>query len=234
MRDADVAGQRFEQLHVFAGEEVAVDRAAQADDGDGARHRPVLHAAGKVVVQVEQRGGAAFVLRQVQRLLRILEEDMRVAARLRRSRGSPTPARPGSRSGRGPCAPPMGRPCDAARRSRPLSSARKTATARYEQRPRQALDDRIEQGTEIGLRIQAAAELDQRLAVVVTLPVEDAIDPALDPPLQRFEDRSHHQDRDAEAPLADRLRQAWCGPFRLITAIDAEVDAQDQRPVASV
>ena len=34
--DADVAGQGFEQLDVFAGEEVAADGAAQADDGDGA------------------------------------------------------------------------------------------------------------------------------------------------------------------------------------------------------
>ena len=34
--DADVAGQRFQQLHVFAGEEVAAHRAAQADHGDGA------------------------------------------------------------------------------------------------------------------------------------------------------------------------------------------------------
>ena len=34
--DADVAGQRFEQLNVFARQEVAAQRAAQADDGDGA------------------------------------------------------------------------------------------------------------------------------------------------------------------------------------------------------
>ena len=37
--DADVAGQRFEQFHVFAGEEVAADGAAEADHGDGARGR---------------------------------------------------------------------------------------------------------------------------------------------------------------------------------------------------
>ncbi len=34
--DADVAGQGFEQLDVFAGQEVAAQGAAQADDGDGA------------------------------------------------------------------------------------------------------------------------------------------------------------------------------------------------------
>ena len=42
-RDADVAGQRLEQLHVFAGEEVAADGAAQADHGDGA----ALHRQGR-------------------------------------------------------------------------------------------------------------------------------------------------------------------------------------------
>ncbi len=34
--DADVAGEGLEQLDVFAGEEVAADGAAEADDGDGA------------------------------------------------------------------------------------------------------------------------------------------------------------------------------------------------------
>ena len=34
--DADVAGQRFQQLHIFAGQKVAAQSAAQADDGDGA------------------------------------------------------------------------------------------------------------------------------------------------------------------------------------------------------
>ena len=72
--DADVTGQGFEQFHVFARQEVAADGAAQADDGDGARGvRPVWdrfaglnlsggNAAGQIVVQVEQGGGALLVL----------------------------------------------------------------------------------------------------------------------------------------------------------------------------
>ena len=34
--DADVAGEGFEQLDIFAGEEVAAHGPAEADDGDGA------------------------------------------------------------------------------------------------------------------------------------------------------------------------------------------------------
>ena len=81
--DADVAGQRLEQLHVFAGEEVAIVRAAQADDRDGASSSSLAigHAAGKVVVQVEPRGAQALRLGQAQDLLRIFEEEMIVGAR---------------------------------------------------------------------------------------------------------------------------------------------------------
>ena len=81
--DADVAGERLEQLHVFAGEEVAVVGAAEADDGDGARAAALAigDAAGKVVVQVEPSGAAALRLGQAKNLLRVLEEDMVVRAR---------------------------------------------------------------------------------------------------------------------------------------------------------
>ena len=49
--DADIAGQGFQQLHVFAGEEVSMGRASQPDHGD----RLLLQAAGEIVVQIEQR-----------------------------------------------------------------------------------------------------------------------------------------------------------------------------------
>ena len=38
--------------------------------------------------------------------------------------------------------------------------------------------DRVKQPAQIGLRTQAAAELDQRLAIVIALVVEDAVDPS--------------------------------------------------------
>ena len=62
--DADVAGERFEQLHVFAGEEVAVVGAAEADDGDGAGATAfaIGYAAGKIVVEVEPAGAVTLGL----------------------------------------------------------------------------------------------------------------------------------------------------------------------------
>jgi hypothetical protein len=88
--DADVAGQGFEQFDVFAGEEVTADGAAEADDGDGAGFgrsirriggwSGVLYAAGQVVVQIEQ-GCCALLFRwQMWGLLRVFEEDVRMAA----------------------------------------------------------------------------------------------------------------------------------------------------------
>ena len=69
--DADVAGQRFEQLDIFAREEVAAERAAEADDGDGAAVGRAVqrfvdglrlrNAARQIVVQVEQGGGALLI-----------------------------------------------------------------------------------------------------------------------------------------------------------------------------
>ena len=76
--DADVAGERLEQLDVFAGEEIAADGAAQADDGDGARGRSVLYAAREIVVEVEQGGGALLGRRQMQGLLSVFKEDVGV------------------------------------------------------------------------------------------------------------------------------------------------------------
>ena len=54
-RDADVAGQRLQQLHVLAGEEVAFGGLAQAEHGDHAVH----HGAGNVVVQLQAADGLA-------------------------------------------------------------------------------------------------------------------------------------------------------------------------------
>ena len=85
--DADVAGEGFEQLDIFARQEVAAEGAAEADDGDGAAGGFVLRlvdrlglsdAAREIVVQVEQGCGALLVFRQMNGSLRVFEEDVRV------------------------------------------------------------------------------------------------------------------------------------------------------------
>ncbi len=70
--DADVAGQRLEQLHVFARKKVAIGGASEPDHRDSA----VLHATRQVVVQIEQSCGMSLRFRQMQRLLRVLEKDV--------------------------------------------------------------------------------------------------------------------------------------------------------------
>src|SRR5579884_3807417 len=68
--------------------------------------------------------------------------------------------------------------------------------SRYQQRLRQPLYDRVQQRRQVGLRVQAAAEVDQRLAVVEALLVECAVHPCLDAPLEGIEGEAEHQDRD--------------------------------------
>ncbi len=70
-----------------------------------------------------------------------------------------------------------------------LFAGKKHCDPRDQQRLRQPLHDRVDQRAQVGLRVQAAAEVDQRLAVVEALLIEDAVDPRLNRPLQRIEDR---------------------------------------------
>ena len=82
-------------------------------------------------------------------------------------------------------------------------SERKTATRATRQRPREPIDDGAEQRTQIGLRAQAATELDQRLAVVVALAVEDAVDALLNGALERVEELRGNDDRGDQSPGAE-------------------------------
>ena len=104
--------------------------------------------------------------------------------------------------------------------------------ARHQERAGQALDDGIEQGIEICFRAEAAAKLDQCLAVVVALAVKGAIDPALDAALERVEDGGGDKDGDPESPSAYGLWQAVVNQYSG-QGDDAEV-AAEQSAVASV
>ena len=54
-------------------------------------------------------------------------------------------------------------------------------------------DDGVEQCLEIGFRTEAAAKLDEGLAVVVAVTVEGAVDPALNAALEWIEDGRGHR-----------------------------------------
>src|SRR5665213_296995 len=67
----------------------------------------------------------------------------------------------------------------------------------------QALDDGLDEGAEVGLGVETAAELDEGFAVVETLLVEDAIHAALDEALERIEEQAGDDDGGDEAPGAE-------------------------------
>ena len=80
---------------------------------------------------------------------------------------------------------------------------------------------------EFGFGTEAAAEFDQRFAVVIALAVKGAIHPSLNAALQRIEDRRGDENRDHQRPLAHRLRQTLVNELGN-DGDDAEVAAQDQ------
>jgi hypothetical protein len=145
------------------------------------------HAAGQVVVQVQQPALVCCSFGQAQHLLRILQEDVLVASRRSKSR------KPRS-SERGPLDITLARPCDAAS-SKPgrifraassdaaSSCARKTATRVTSSvcGSRSTMESTSARRSVCEFRL--AAKLDQRLAVVEALLVEHAIHP---PWIMRF------------------------------------------------
>src|SRR5277367_2521587 len=80
--DADVAGERLQQLHIFAREEVSIIGATQPNHRDGARAAAITigDAAGKIVVQIKPSGAAALRLREPENVLRVVQKDVVVRA----------------------------------------------------------------------------------------------------------------------------------------------------------
>src|SRR6266702_1779887 len=70
---------------------------------------------------------------------------------------------------------------------------------------RKPLYDRFQERVEVGFRTEAAAKLNQRLAVIVAVTIENAVNPALDSTLQGLEDGGNEQNRESEPPLANRF-----------------------------
>ncbi len=136
----------------------------------------------------------------MQRLLGVLEEDVRVIARLVEVEEAEVEGGGagevlgrgglGGQAVRGGEAQPSGFVCH------------EDGDARDQQCVRQAVNDGGEQGVEIGFGTEAAAELDESLAIVVALAVEGAIDPALNAALEGIEDGRRDEDGDDQGPLA--------------------------------
>ncbi len=186
-RDADVSRQRFEQLHIFAGEEVAfhgLTRLAQSEEGDGLLPRM----AGNVVVQIQASDGflrSGILTRQ---LVSVFEEDMPDSvfdARFREERQVETSD--------------VGDPERLRQfKARRVAVAEENRDSIHQQRAGQPVHQRGKHFVEVGLRTQLASELDQRAPVVVACPVEKLVKLFLDPfpyriKQQRGDHNGHHQ-----------------------------------------
>ncbi len=198
--DADVAGQRFEELHVLAGEEVATGAAAQADDGDGAvlflpfAGTGDADATGQEVIHVEQRGGGLLGRREVERLLRIFEEEVRAGGGVVEVEEAEVEFVRQNIFGQ------------AVARGQVIAAGvvgQKNSDAVDTEGAGQAIDDGLEQGSEVSEGAEAAAEGDEGGAVVVALAVEEAIDAGLDESLDGFEEKSGEDNGSERAPDAE-------------------------------
>ncbi len=167
--DADVAGQRFQQFNVFAREEVAADGAAQADDGDGAavRLRPERDTADSSSGRAGPRCAAG------------------AEANGRRPGRFPKRCASGHGRGRSPEIPEPVVSCAASGLGGQTMGGCQLQTAgffgfRREKRPRappaSVRGSRSTMDSSSALRsvseLKPAAELDQRLAIVVAMAVE--------------------------------------------------------------
>ncbi len=66
----------------------------------------------------------------------------------------------------------------------------------------EAFDDGVDEGAEVGLGVEGAAEVDEGFAVVEALLVEDAVDAGLDGALEGLEDEAGGDDGGEQAPDA--------------------------------
>ncbi len=126
------------------------------------------------------------------------------------------------------------RPCDAAR-SKCLAGEgafalrrEEDGDARYQQGLREAFDDGVEQGSQVGLRVQSAAEFDQGLAVVEALLIEDAVYARLNGSLQRIEDEAGDDDCSEDVPTCAGPGQAGRDDHLCGYCDDAEVEPDER------
>ena len=195
--DADVAGQGFQQFNVFAGQEIAFHRLAQAKEGN----RPLLGAAGNVVVQVQPGDGLLRAGSLARHLVHVLQEQMSGFG-LRPGRAEEVQVQA---AGLGH-AERLGQ-----HKLRRLAGGEKNRHAIHQQGARQAVHHRTQHHVEIGFRTQLAAKFDQRLAIVVAGAVEELVNPLLDPFAYRIKQqrRDHHGQDQADR---SRARHLACAP----------------------
>src|ERR1017187_2802078 len=185
-RDANVAGQGFEQLHIFTGEEIAFRGFAQPEHGDHAVH----HGAGNVVVEVEPANGFTRLGSLAHRLAGVVEEQVALfplrALHVQEVEVESAGVGDAERLGESELL-------------RMLRIRQEHGHAVHQQRVREAINDRSEHVVEVGFGIQIAAKLDQRLTVVVAFLVKKLVEVVLNPVLEGVKEQCSDGNRDHQA-----------------------------------
>ena len=198
--DAEIAAERFEQLHVFAGKVVALGGLSQAEHGDGL----LLRAAGNVVVQIEAGDGVLRSGGLARHLVRVLEEHVAGGLGTRRAQESQIELAHGIHANRLGEDELLGF----------FARAQENRDAVHGQGARQPVQYRGEQRVQIRFRTQLAAKFNQRAPVVIDGAVEELVDAVLNPFAHRIKQqrRDHYgQDQSHRAraglPHVDQRRQ---------------------------
>ncbi len=94
-----------------------------------------------------------------------------------------------------------------------VSCGEEDGDAGDEQGLREALDDGVDQGAKVGLRVERAAEVDEGFAVVEAASIEEAVDPGLDGALEGIKDEAGGDDDGEQAPDAGLRLAGGSGRF---------------------
>src|SRR6266404_918161 len=192
-RHRHVAGDRFHQFDVIAGEEVPVNRLTEAQNGDGV----FADAAGDEIIQIEllerAADGLADVTRRTGRLKKERPAGELGPGRLEKTKvqGFEEPHTHGTRD------------AHLAGLQRIFHKNRKPID---EQRLGDAVHDRAEHGIEAYFIRQGAPEFNQRAAIVEAVAVEKAVEAPLNSFAERLEQKGCDNNGDHAANRARRLR----------------------------
>src|SRR5438445_4663172 len=185
-RHRHVAGDRFHQFDVIAGEEVAVNRLAEAQNGDGV----FADAAGDEIIQIELLERAADGLADVTRRTGRLKKE--------RPAGELGPGRLEKTKVQG-----FEEPHTHGTRDAHLAGLQgifhKNRKPVDEQRLGDAVHDRAEHGVEAHFVRQGAPEFNQRPTIVEAVAVEKGVEAPLNPFAERLEQKGRDNNGDHAA-----------------------------------
>src|SRR5579883_3475905 len=188
-RDGDITRDGLDEFDVVAGEEVAVNRFAEAKDGDGV----FADAAGDKIVEIQLFESALDRLTDVTGGFGGLEEERSAGEFRAGGREEAEVLRLGETHAHGAREAHLAGPCGV---------LDKNGHAIDEQSLRDAVDDRAEHGLEADLVGKGAAKLNEGAPIVEPVAIEEAVEASLNPLAEGLEEKGGDDDGDHAADRA--------------------------------